>query len=82
MNDKEFKIAVISKQISFKNGDTIRCILEIHRKLNEIGEVVITNYVVPTVLEKIDNGIITETESGKKYRREKNLKKKQISLDL
>ena len=82
MNDKIFKKAVISKQISFKNGDIIICVLEIHRELNEVGEVIIKNYSVPTVLDKIDNGVRKETESGKNFRREKALKKAQGSLDL
>jgi hypothetical protein len=82
MNDKAFKDAVLAKQISFKNGDIILCVLEIHREVNEVGEIVITKYAVQTVLDKIENGKIIETESGKKYRREQELKKDQTSLDF
>ncbi len=82
MNDRVFKEAVLAKQIGFKNGDIILCVLEIHRELNEVGEVVITKYVVQTVLDKIENGVRKETASGKRYRREQEAKKDQGSLDF
>lgn len=82
MNDTAFKEAVLSKQISFKSGDIILCVLEINRELNEVGEIVITKYAVQTVLDKIENGIKIETESGKKYRREQEFRKAQTSLDF
>lgn len=82
MRDKDFKEAVLKKQVGFKTGDSILCVLEIHRELNEVGEIKITNYVVQVVLEKIDNGERKETESGKKYRRETELKRAQLNLNL
>lgn len=82
MNDTAFKEAVLAKQISFKNGDIIRCVLEIHREVNEVGEIIIIKYAVQAVLDKIENGIRTETESGKKYRREQEAKKAQTSMDF
>jgi hypothetical protein len=36
MNDQVFKQAVLGKQISFKNGDMIVCVLEIHREVSTI----------------------------------------------
>ena len=71
MNDPDFKEAVLAKQISFKNGDVIVCVLDIHRELNEIGEVKPKDYIVRIVLDKHENGVLTETSEGKKYRREK-----------
>lgn len=82
MKDQLFKEQVLAKQISFKSGDIIICVMEIHRELNEVGEVIITKYSVQTVLEKIENGVLKETQSGKKYRREKELMDKQGSLDF
>jgi len=82
MNDVSFTKSVIAKQISFKNGDVIICVLEIHREVNEIGEIVINKYSVQTVLDKIENGRRIETESGKKYRREQYLVENQTSIDF
>src|SRR5690606_30139386 len=53
MNDKEFKMAVVSKQKSFKNGDAIICVLHIHKKVDELGEVVTSGYSVEVVLENM-----------------------------
>jgi hypothetical protein len=82
LNDNLFKEAVLAKQIGFKNGDVMECVLEIHREVNEVGEVVITKYSVPTVLRKLENGVRIETESGKLYRQEQEFKKSQTSLDI
>lgn len=68
MGDNEFKNSVLSKRISFKNGSAIACVLLIHKKLDETGEVVTSGYTVETVLDNIDSGASTETEQGKKYR--------------
>ncbi len=82
MNDREFKQAVLAKQISFKNGDIILCVLEIHREVNEVGELATPKYAVQTVLDKIENGVRKETASSKKYRRELEAKKAQTSMDF
>lgn len=68
MNDKEFKIAVVSKQLSFKNGDGILCVLLIHKKVDELGEVVTSGYSVDVVLENIHSGVSTETPQGRRHR--------------
>ena len=80
MNDPDFKEAVLAKQISFKNGDVIVCVLDIHRELNEIGEVKPKDYIVRIVLDKHENGVLTETSEGKKYRREKKVRDSQGEL--
>ena len=73
MNDKEFKQAVVSKQLSFKNGDGITCVLLIHKKVDELGEVVTSGYTVEVVLENIHSGITGETFQGKRYRHTKKM---------
>lgn len=73
MNDKEFKMAVISKQFSFKNGDGIVCVLHIHKKLDELGEVVTAGYSAEVVLENVQSGISGETAQGKRFRHTKKL---------
>ena len=57
MNDNDFKQAVISKQLSFKNGDGIICVLRIHKKVDELGEIVTSGYSVEVVLENIHSGV-------------------------
>ena len=73
MNDKEFKMAVVSKQLSFKNGDGIRCVLLIHKKVDELGEVVTSGYSVDVVLENIHSGVSGETPQGRRYRQTKKM---------
>lgn len=73
MNDKEFKMAVVSRQLSFKNGDGIQCVLLIHKKVDELGEVVISGYSVDVVLENIHSGISAETPQGRKHRHAKKM---------
>lgn len=73
MKDKQFKIAVVSKQLSFKNGDGIICVLQIHKKVDELGEVVTSGYSVEVVLENIHSGVSSETAQGKRYRHTKKM---------
>lgn len=68
MTDADFKNAVLLKQVAFQHGSCINCVLQIHRKFNEIGEVEITGYSVVTVLDKADGGQTHETPQGKKHR--------------
>lgn len=68
MNDKYFNLDVFNEVISFKHGTTIECVLLIHQKLDEAGEVQITGYSVSTVIRKIDSGEELETLQGKKYK--------------
>ena len=68
MNDKDFNFDVLNEIISFKHGTTIECVLLIHQKLDETGEVQITGYSVSTVIRKIDSGEELETLQGKKYK--------------
>ena len=51
-----------------------------HRELDEVGEIKITDYAVTTVIEKIDGDHIIETRQGKKYRRAKKLAESQGDL--
>lgn len=68
MTDTEFKNAVLLEQVAFQHGSFINCVLNIHRKFDEIGEVEITGYSVVTVLDKSDGGQTHETIQGKKHR--------------
>lgn len=80
MNDKEFKMAVVSKQLSFKNGDGILCVLLIHKKVDEIGEVMTSGYSVDVVLENIHSGVSGETAQGIRYRHTKKMSDNQTDM--
>jgi hypothetical protein len=68
MGDEIFKSDVLTGKVSFQHGSTIECVLNIHRKVDEIGEAVITGYTVTTVLSKSDGGPGQETPQGKRHR--------------
>ncbi|HCM0712921.1 TPA: hypothetical protein N2743_004417 [Vibrio parahaemolyticus] len=80
MNDQDFKRDVLSEQISFTHGAAIKCVLHIHRKLDEVGDVVVTGYSVDTVIENGQESVFQETMQGKKYRHQKELKDAQQDL--
>ncbi|MEZ9432286.1 hypothetical protein AB4224_02880 [Vibrio lentus] len=80
MNDKDFKQDVLSEQISFTHGAAIKCVLHIHRKIDEVGDIVITGYSVDTVIENGQDESFNETLQGKKYRHQKALKSAQQDL--
>lgn len=80
MKDKLFKNRVIEEGVSFKNGTFIDCVLEISRKIDDMGNIYFSNYSVLTVLKRHYDGITVETKQGKDYRRKKEAEKSQLSL--
>jgi hypothetical protein len=80
MKDSIFKQSVIAEGIEFKNGTFIDCVLEISRKINEVGEIFNSSFSVVTVLKKHYENIVIETPQGKKYRQEKEAEKNQLKL--
>lgn len=80
MNDAEFKHSVLREEISFQHGSFIECVLNIHRKFDEIGDIVITGYSVVTVIKKTDGSISLETAQGKKHKSRKKFIKDQEVL--
>lgn len=69
MTDAKFKRSILNKDIHFQNGTQLRCVLNIFRKFNELGEVVVTGYSVITVLDVSETGDeYIETEQGRSYR--------------
>lgn len=80
MDDKEFKSAVLSRQVSFKNGSEIICVLLIHKKIDELGDIVTSGYSVEVVLENIESGLSKETSQGKKYKYIQRLSDGQTNL--
>ncbi len=80
MKDKEFKDNVVEEGIPFKNRTFIDCILEIERKIDDLGNVFNSNYSVLTVLKRHDEKVSYETPQGKKYRQKKDADKMQQNL--
>jgi hypothetical protein len=80
MKDKEFKDNVVEEGIPFKNGTVIDCIVEIERKIDDLGNVFNSNYSVLTVLNQHDETASIETVKGKKIRQKKEFDKMQLKL--
>lgn len=80
MTDKEFKEDILKDGISFKSGTFIDCILEISRKIDDLGNVFNSNYSVLTVLRQHDEGISIETYQGKKVRQKREADNSQMKL--
>ncbi|MFL9966598.1 hypothetical protein PQR02_37675 [Paraburkholderia sediminicola] len=69
MSDRTFKQQVFRTEVSFQHGDSILCVLETDRKLDEVGNETVTGYRVTTVLDKIDgSGTVHETAQGRRKR--------------
>lgn len=80
MKDKEFKQDVLDERISFQHGSAIKCALNIHSKLDEVGEIAITGYSVETVLDNINGQQVSQTSQGLAYRHKRTLEKGQGDL--
>lgn len=80
MTDKEFKEDILKDGISFKSGTFIDCIIEISRKIDDLGNVFNSNYSVLTVLRQHDEGISIETSQGKKIRQRREADDSQMKL--
>lgn len=80
MQDYDFKKQVLMEEITFQHGTYIECVLNVNQKLNEVGEVEVTGYVVTTVLRKYDDRQFIETRQGNRYRRSKQIRESQQDL--
>ena len=70
----------IRYEITFQNGSNIDCVLELHRKLDEYGEIHIYHYTVLVVLVYRDNKHTIKTKQGKQYLAQKQMAKDQFKL--
>lgn len=81
MGDAQFKDAIVAREVQFRYGTKIRCVLNIHRKFDELGEVAVTGYTVATVLDQAEAGSdFVETQQGRRYRYTKALRESQGKL--
>ena len=69
-------------KISFTSGMCIECVLEINRRLSELGEVINVSYVVTTVIRTRFDKLEIVTPQGKRHLRKLEAEKKQLTLNL
>lgn len=82
MQDEEFKKQMVDDKIAFTSGMCIECVLEISRKLSELGEIINISYVVTTVVKTRFDKIEIITPQGKKHLRKQQAEREQLTLDL
>lgn len=80
MKSNEFKTLVQSRKIEFKNGTYIKCILEMPRYMNNLGEEVISSYNIIKVIGTYDDNTYSETNEGHIYRKKKEADAAQLEL--
>ena len=82
MQDEDFKKQMIDDKIAFSSGRCIDCVLEISRRLSELGEIVNVSYVVTTVIRTRFGKMEIVTPQGKRHLRKLEAEKEQLTLDL
>ncbi|MEQ5814086.1 hypothetical protein J3362_01110 [Marinobacter sp. NFXS11] len=80
MQDSAFQHQVLREEVTFQHGTFLECVLNVFRKLDEVGEVEITGYVVTTVIRKYDERQSIETPQGKSYKHAQKLRASQSDL--
>lgn len=82
MTDEDFKEQMFNEKISFVSGMCIDCVLEIERKLNELGDIIHVSYTVSTVIRTRFDKLVVVTPQGKRHLAKLKAEKQQLSLDL
>ncbi len=82
MKSTEFKTLVQSGKIEFKNGSSIKCLLQIERKVNNEGIEQVFGYHIIRVDEYFENDTPVETLEGKKHRQKQEAEKLQFKLNF
>lgn len=80
MQSTEFKNLVQSREVEFKNGTSINCILRKRQKIDNEGQVKIVAYDVIQVNSYFENDNPVETFEGRKYRKRKEADRQQLDL--
>ena len=80
MQDEEFKRQMVEDKIAFASGMCIECVLEITRRLSELGEVINVSYTVTTVIRTRFGGMEIITPQGKRHLKKMEAEKMQLSL--
>ena len=82
MQDEDFKKQMFDEKISFSSGMCIDCVLEVVRRLSELGEIINVSYTVTTVIRTRFDKMEIITPQGKRHLRKLEAEKKQLTLDL
>jgi hypothetical protein len=83
MRDAAYRGMVHRGEVTFKHGDKIRCVLNIERKVDAVGEEVIAGRSVSVVRAKIEGDKVVETVKGRKLAyNEKIARHEQFNLGL
>ena len=82
MRDEDFKQQMFDEKIAFSSGMCIDCVLEIERRLSEMGEVIPTCYTVTTVIRTRLDKLVIVTPQGKRHLRKIEAEKQQLTLDF
>lgn len=80
MQDNAFQYLVLREEVTFQHGTFLECVLNIQRKLDEVGEIEITGWIVTTVIRKYDDRQSIETPQGRAYKHVKKLRDSQGDL--
>ncbi|WP_106828551.1 hypothetical protein [Parabacteroides pacaensis] len=82
MDDADFKEDMFKEKVTFVSGMCIDCVLEIERKLNELGDIVPVCYTVQTVIRTRFDKLVVVTPQGKRHLAKLKAEKQQLTLDL
>lgn len=82
MCDDDFKKDMYNEKISFTSGMCIDCVLQIERKLGELGDIINVSYTVSTVIRTRFDKLVVVTPQGKRHLQKLKAEKQQLSLDL
>lgn len=82
MCDDDFKKDMYNEKISFTSGMCIDCVLQIERKLSELGDIINVSYTVSTVIRTRFDKLVVVTPQGKRHLQKLKAEKQQLSLDL
>lgn len=80
MHDQKFKESIFIDGLKFNAGSSIVCVLRTNRELDEVGEIKIKNYSVPTVIEVLNGQNSHVTTQGKSHKHAKKMYDSQSDL--
>jgi hypothetical protein len=80
MKSNEFKTLVQTGAVEFKNGSSIKCDLQIKRKIDNEGQIFNSSFDVVRVNEYFESDTPIETKEGKHHRQLKEAEKNQLKL--
>ncbi|OYU78953.1 MAG: hypothetical protein CFE23_16300 [Flavobacterium sp. BFFFF1] len=80
MQSLEFKNLVQSREVEFKNGTSINCIIRQRRRIDNEGQIKTVAYDVTQVNSYFENDNPVETFEGRKYRQRREADRQQLDL--